>query len=190
MPEMPEAEAEQGSRNGSRALSARRPRCWNTLFGSRRRAGRFAPAPTVCSMASTLLFFCLPPARTWLTAELTGRPPRQRAAPPGQRGCRFGQTAASSSIVGEPAATPMRTAASCGSRCRSAGRDDMQSWWHTVRPPRVPFSRLPTKTARRVARVTARQWEWSFDRQRAFSFFRRWVQLRADGFLFVEPPGS
>jgi len=30
MPEMPDAEAEQGFRNGSPALSARRPGCWST----------------------------------------------------------------------------------------------------------------------------------------------------------------
>jgi hypothetical protein len=82
----------------------------------------------------------------------------------------------------------MRTAASCVSR--SACRDDMQSWWHTVRPHCVAFSRLPTKAARCVAQVSARQSEWSFDCNRAFHFFRRWVQLRADGFLLVVPPGS
>jgi hypothetical protein len=107
----------------------------------------------------------------------------------GTYGMSLGQTAAPSSIVGEPAATSMRTAASCVSR--SARRDDMQSWWHTVRPPCVSsfgFG-VRTKVAPTRGGVSARQWEWSFDCDRAFSFFRRWVQLRADGFLFVELTG-
>ena len=55
MPEMPEAEAKQGSPNGSRALSARRPRCWNTPTPAtaarwllRASTGSPLPAPSGC----------------------------------------------------------------------------------------------------------------------------------------------